>query len=314
MPSERNIPSITLMAFGRRGYGLAAHNVILSLRHRGYSGDIHLWITDELSGLVPDSPGLHRHALRMNDPGWAKLELPEIIDGPTMYLDADSIAVGDITPLLMALDADGREFITSVQGTGTGRSTAIKYFGWADPKKVAEKEGFGDDAPLYGIQSSWMFMQPGRTLEAIADRAKRSYIAWTERDLKHRWGASKPDELFWSIGCTAAGHDPSWPTEPMWFGGGSMQHGKMKQAHCLMTIPGNNLNQSLHAKRIYDAEARLWSGHKSAYIFSDKHTNYKKHHDIVPRQLLRQPQAQPAPRIASSIGPASCAATAVQAQ
>lgn len=269
--------SITLLAFGRRGYGLAAHNAIASLRHHGYNGPIDLFITDELRKNIGCIENVTVHHIDNADPGYLKLELPDLIKRPTLYLDVDSIAFEDITPLLEALAADGREFITSVQGTGTGKSVAIGYFGWAKPAKVASKEGFPDDATLYGIQSSWMWMRPGAKLSAIGDRAKQSYLLW-ERGEFARWGGSKPDELFWSIACTALGHNPAWHTEPMWYANGTASHAAVKAKYQLMTIPGQKQTSMLRAFKIYDVEVRKFSGHKSDYIFHDKHTNFKSQH------------------------------------
>ena len=272
MPSR----SITLLAFGRRGYGLAAHNAILSLRHHGYNGPIDLFITDTLTSLVPSIEGVTVHPIQDADPGYLKLELPDLIKRPTLYIDVDSLAIADVTPLLDALEADGRFLITSVQGKGTSKSTSIGYFGWAKPAKVAQKEGFADDATMYGIQSSWMWMVPGSALSAIGDRARASYMRWDKGEFAE-WGGSKPDELFLSIACTDLKHDPSWPDEPMWFGSGIVAHTTIKEKHVLITLPGQKQQIQVRALQIYDLESRKVGGHKSAYIFGDKHSNFKSH-------------------------------------
>lgn len=268
--------SITLIAFGRRGYGLAAHNAIASLRHHGYSGPIDLFITEELWPLVTATEGVTMYHIQSGDPGWIKLNIPEIIKRPTLYLDVDVLALGDVTPFVEALASDPRHFIISVQGTGTSTSKHIGYFGWAKPDTVATKEGFPHDARLYGIQSSWMWMRPGMKLEALADRARVSYLAWEARDLRNRWGASKPDELFWSIACTATGHDPSYKgEEPMWYGAGIVKHQEITSKYILMTLPGQRQTTPARALDIYAAEARRFKGHKPDYIFGDKHANFK---------------------------------------
>jgi len=278
MSSAKHIPSVTILAFGRRGYGFSAHNAILSLRHHGYTGPIDLFITEALQPLVPDSEGVEVHRIQDGDPGWIKLELPDLIKRPTLYLDADVLALADITPLLIQLAADGRDFITSVQGTGCPTSKSIGYFHWAKPKVVGEKEGFDQDAPLYGIQSSWMFMRPGVSLSALGERARLSYIAWSQRDMVNRWGASKPDELFWGIACTAMQHDPTWTgDEPMWYGAGIVSHQAVRERYCLMTLPGQKQTMPQRAVQIYAAEARTIGGTKPEYIFGDKHANFKDH-------------------------------------
>jgi len=287
MPSTSE-HSVTLLAFGRRGYGLAACNAVRSLRHHGYKDRIDVYVTPELRGHIPADANIIE--VQECDPGYAKLLIPDLISGPTLYLDVDVLAMHDVTPLIEALKADGRGFITSVQGTGCATSKAIRYYGWAEPAKVAAMEGFADDAPLYGIQSSWMWMVPGEALTRIAERAQQSYMKWTRQDLKHGWGGSKPDELFWGIGCTATGHDPTWKgEEPMWFGSGVVDHGTIRSKHVLITLPGQRQTTPERSRRIYDAEAKLFGGHKYDYIFGDKHTNYKtKSHGM---QLLRRPES-----------------------
>jgi len=288
MPSIRE-HSVTLLAFGRRGYGLAACNAVRSLRHHGYKDRIDVYVTRDLDGHIPTQTNTVIHHIQDCDPGFAKLLVPEMITGPTLYLDVDTLALQDVTPLIKALKADGRGYITSVQGTGDATSHRIKYFGWALPAKVASMEGFAYDAPLYGIQSSWMWMAPGATLTRITERAQASYRKWTRQDLKHSWGGSKPDELFWGIGCTATGHDPTWTDdEPMWFGSGIFNHAQIRAKHVLMTLPGQKQTTPERARVIYDAEAKRFGGHKYDYIFGDKHVNYKTQHHGM--HLMRQPQ------------------------
>jgi hypothetical protein len=284
--SSPNAHSVTILAFGRRGYGLSAHNAVLSLRHHGYNGPIDLFITEQLQKVVPPMDGVELHTIESADPGYLKLELPDLIKRPTLYMDADSIAIADVTPLIEALNADGREFITSVQGTGNALSPAIAYFAWAKPAKVAAKEGFANDATLYGIQSSWMWMRPSAKLSAIGDRARQSYLRWNAGDFT-TWGGSKPDELFWGIACTDLGVNPWWYNEPMWYGSGTMDHARIKSNHVMITIPGQRQTMAVRALQIYDLEVRKFAGHKSAYIFGDKHTNFKtQHHGL--RIMQRQ--------------------------
>jgi hypothetical protein len=275
MPSATDT-SVTLLAFGRRGYGLAASNLVRSLRHHGFGGRINALVTEQLSPHLSVFDDVTITTINGDtSPGLCKLMLPDMITGPTLYIDVDSIAIGDITPLVEALAADGRDFITSVQGKGPANGERIRYYNWAEPSTTVAIEGFADDATLYGIQSSWMFMRPGPTLWSIAEAARASYQRWSVRDLKHLWGGGKPDELFWGNACTRVGHDPSWHSEPMWHGSGLVSHGEIKDKYVLMSIPGQTQTMSQRALRIYDAEVRHFYGHKAAYIFSDKSVNFK---------------------------------------
>lgn len=280
---------VTLMAFGRRGYAYAGANLIASLRYYGYGGGIDLWVDARCHAMLPS--WVHEKArVRLlpealgTDPGWLKVNLPGLIDRPTIYLDVDSIALKDITPWALSLNADGRDYITCVKGAAKV-GQPMEYYAWAETTKVQHMEGFADDATYYGIQSSWAFLRPGQTLDRVHAVATEAYERWTVRDLKHTWGGSKPDELFWSIACTRMGHDPAWSGEPVHWGGGFMSVTQMAEKHYILSLWGMGRGKasvpSRHVEK-YDAIMRLvmkTMGQqyqtKSHYLRQDKWCNNK---------------------------------------
>ena len=110
--------SITLLAFGRRGYAIATANMVLSLRHHGYCDRINLHCTEGMELMLDEQTKaevvLHRLSNELaSDPGLCKVSLPSIIADPaTLYLDVDGIAMKDVTPLIDQLREDGRSFMS----------------------------------------------------------------------------------------------------------------------------------------------------------------------------------------------------------
>jgi hypothetical protein len=237
------LASVTLLAFGRKGYAFAAANLIASLRHYGFGGDINLLVDDRCRTVLPD--WVHPMAsVKMlpadigNNPCDIKLQLPQLIDGPTLYLDVDGVVLKNITPWIEALQKDGRAYITEVKGKGKEGET-IQYFEWATPAKCREKHDLPDTAIFYGLQSSWAFMRPGLFLDEIYINANAMYKKWALTDLKHKWGTTFPDELFFSLACTVMGHDPSWTDTPMFFGKGFDSLPQVRDKYYILSLWGS---------------------------------------------------------------------------
>lgn len=76
----------------------------------------------------------------------------------------------------------------------------------------------------------------------------------------------------------------------MWYGSGLTDYQTIKDTHVLLTIPGQRQSMALRALRYYDSEVRRYGGHKSDYIFPDKHTNFNFKITIPHGLLLLQRQ------------------------
>ena len=277
---------VTLLAFGRRGYAYAAANMVASLRYHGHTGPIHLHVGRALrpyvDELVPDD-SCTKHELADEyaaDPGWCKVNLANIFKGKeTLYLDVDGVCLKDITPLIEALRKDGRSYMCSVLGKG-GVSDSIGYFEWSTPQKVAEKHGL-NDATYYGIQSSWSYFKRGDWLDAFSTQVLAAWVMWDVKELKHKWGVGKPDELFYSIACSVMGYDPSFENV-IHFGKGFDPLPKVREGHYFLSLYGIGKGRGSVPPRYvdcYDAEGRTISKrypfHKAELIRRDKYANFK---------------------------------------
>ena len=282
-------PSVTLLAFGRKGYAFAAANLVASLRHYGYGGDIHLFVDARCRSVLP-SWIEHMATLKDlpkelgTDPCTIKLALPDLIEGPTLYMDVDAVVVKDITPWMEELQKDGRPYITCVYGKGKD-GEKIDYFVWATTATAKVKHALRDDATFYGIQSSWAYMRPGEWLKEFRRQLVSIHQQWEIKDLRYKWGQTMPDELFYSLACTIMEHDPTWDGEPMFWGKGFDSLPEIKQKHYAISLWGSGKGKaavpSRHVEK-YDAVMRtVMRGQgrshdlKSSYIRQDKYVDQK---------------------------------------
>lgn len=282
-------PSVTLLAFGRKGYAFAAANLVASLRHYGYGGDIHLFVDARCRSVLPSWTEQMATLKDLpkelgTDPCAIKLALPDLIEGPTLYMDVDAVVVKDITPWMEELQKDGRPYITCVYGKGKD-GEKIDYFVWATTVTAKVKHALRDDATFYGIQSSWAYMRPGEWLKEFRHQLVSIHQQWDIKDLRYKWGQTMPDELFYSLACTIMEHDPTWDGEPMFWGKGFDSLPDIKQKHYAISLWGSGKGKaavpSRHVEK-YDAVMRtVMRGQgrshdlKSIYIRQDKYVDQK---------------------------------------
>ena len=282
-------PSVTLLAFGRKGYAFAGANLVASLRHYGYGGDIDLFVDARcravLPSWVPNMATLKDLPKELGaDPCAIKLALPDLIEGPTLYMDVDTVVVKDITPWFEALHRDGRPYITCVYGKGKD-GEKIEYFVWARTATAKAKHALRDDATFYGIQSSWAYMRPGEWLKEFRRQLVSIHAQWDIKDLLFKWGQTMPDELFYSLTCTVMDYDPSWDGQPMFWGRGFDSLPEIKEKYYAISLWGSGKGKAAvpprHVEK-YDAVMRTvmqaqGRSHdlKSTYIRQDKYVDQK---------------------------------------
>lgn len=283
--------SVTLMAFGRKGYAYATDALVASLRHYGYTGPIHVHATGRMRAMLLPSTlsGVTVHDLPEGyeaSPGLAKVSLPRLLDyGPTLYLDVDAIALKDITPLIDALLKDERPYITHVvDKAAVSEARRPNYFIWATRERVVERHALAPDDVLFSPQTSWAWFRPGPDLNKLADTLAEVWVRWSLTDIDHKWGKSVPDELIYGIACTLSGLDPSWPTMPVHIGKGNAPMPAIVDAYYLLGMYGSGKNNSTVPRRfrdMYDAVVRqvIKGGgdrglKSSSYLMRDKYVDH----------------------------------------
>jgi hypothetical protein len=278
------MPSVSVFAVGARGYTFGAANLAASIAHYAPDVKVNLYTDGHfLHHLKPQHTALFASIVTIGpehyttagklDPGKMKCRIADLImDDETMYVDADSIVVKDIRPLLRALQEDGREYITECLET---------YLPWASEAKVRAKIG-KPDAVIPPIQSSWAFIRKHKFFSRVREVSDAGFWALSELDSK--WGKSMPDELIYTTACAMEGRNPSWRNE-MLFGNklGPDTVAKVREQYTMMTLYGNGGGRP-HVRPmyidIYDRvlhevfKAKLMNhSFKSNYILTDKYLN-----------------------------------------
>lgn len=278
------MPSVSVFAVGARGYTFGAANLAASIAHYAPDVRIVLYTDDENTHrLKPQHRELFASIVKIGsehyktdgklDPGKLKCRLADLVeDEETVYIDADSIAVKDIRPLLKALQADGRDYITEV---------IDGYLPWASAEKVRAKVG-DKSAEVHPIQTSWAFIRKCEFFKTVRHISDAGY--WSLSELDHKWGKSLPDELVYTTACAMEGRNPSWRNE-MLFGNKVVAEtlAEVQDKFTLMTLYGNGAGRP-HVRGIYiDMYDRLLlkvfqakgmnHSFKSNYILSDKYLN-----------------------------------------
>lgn len=263
------LPDVHVFAFGNRSYGFAAANLAASIRHH-QTKDIrivlhadeyatnqlrgeHRALFDEITG-IPDDLFITNEIL---DPGKLKANIYGLLPaGDHLYLDADTMCIKDIVPLLEKLQADGRYYITEVVGKGTGE---VEYTAWASATKQRQRLR-EENAVVYGIQTSWAFVRKVKEAEKFFSRVKHHHKhTWKMYDLDKQWGYSMPDELIYGYTCAEQDYDPSWSRDVMFFGSklGPMNIGEIRDQYYFMSQYGGAGNHRVvrpHYLEMYDKE------------------------------------------------------------
>src|SRR6056297_2550144 len=137
---------ILLVAFGKRGYGLMAHNLACSIKKHSPDLKIGLWVDEWLHSQLPDkslfddirilSESDYRNDKGKVDPAIAKTQIYRLgceMSDKFLYLDVDGICLNDLQPLLNELK--GSQIATEIIDKG-GKTDKISYNIWASNENI----------------------------------------------------------------------------------------------------------------------------------------------------------------------------------
>ena len=273
--------SITLLAFGRRGYAIATANMVLSLRHHGYRDRINLHCTEGMELMLDertkDEVVLHRLSNELaSDPGFCKVSLPSIITDPTtLYLDVDGIAMKDVTPLIDQLYKDGRPFMSQAAAPYVvGGIDKPKGHWWVAPKTMIERHGLRDGDQIFAVNTSAMWFRKGPSLDSLQAEMLTAHSKYQRRDLVHKWGNSIPDELCVSAACAVLGADPTMPSVACFFDRAPAKASQVAEVAYVLPLYGSRHSNgctSEHKKQIYDGQIRIMRGRAEAIRYAARH-------------------------------------------
>lgn len=284
---------ILLIAFGKRGYGLMAHNLALSLKHVSPDLRITIYISAELRRFLT-LPHLFHQIIELPtsyflnnagvvDPAIAKTQIYRLgvnagLD-KFLFLDVDAIALNDIRPLLT--DLQGSKCVTEVLGYGR-KEDDIPYNIWATTDKTWEFFNLAADAVLCGIQSSWIYFERSDVSDKVQEYLDYYMDIGIPRGMVvFNWGGTTPDELLYQGVFAKMGLIPQHPKAifPIYFGHSKnvKSEQEVRKDHYLLAIYGNGKGNTLTLQKwfkMYDSICRsLGSQYLCVNILGDKHAN-----------------------------------------
>lgn len=117
----------------------------------------------------------------------------------TLIIDADSMCMNDIAPLLNELQENGRSVIMEVPDSGRYGDNIV-YDIWAEHEKSFTFFGLDKESDIwYSTQTSWMFLRKEKEVKQLVKDLLYYYDKkFNYNDLKGKWGKHVPDELYYS--------------------------------------------------------------------------------------------------------------------
>lgn len=278
---------VVLMAWGKRGYGFAAFNIAVSLKHHSPDVPIHLIASRETLKQVGDTTvfdSIHWTDEMVSDPGRFKASLyGKLPFDYNLYLDVDALCVQDIQPLFDRLIEEGGNYYTFINAVYDHSSPSIlPQMYWAFREDIWDHYSLGTEHKLPATQSSAQFIkkcEESRELFALVEACFDNPIPLDR--LRNQWGGSQPDELYLNVALTLLGISPHIGDDVLWFcNNGNKKPHQVKAEYYLMSFFGYRGNIKPKFWEFYDKNLIHWCsarGHnhnfKSGFIRDDKHAN-----------------------------------------
>lgn len=280
---------IVILAFGKRGYYFAAHNLAKSIKY--YSPDIKIALFHDgklsqlndttVFDLVEDLSEKYIYHAGMFCPAKAKVFLHEYTPFcHTLFIDADSLALKDISPLLDRCISGSDYFLASLIASG-GKQDKIEYSEWATNETIWEYFNLKEEAVLPALQSTMMYFRKSPEAEKFYKTLKENFNFPLEK-LKERWGGGLPDELIFSGTCAQLGLLPNLK-DAVFFGHSlsTLSFTELEEKYYFLTLYGNGIGipkTKIRYIQWYDSlmHRKITNrGHVygSQYIMNDKHAN-----------------------------------------
>ena len=285
---------VVLVCFGKRGYGLMAHNLAFSIKHHNPNIKIGIWIDKALHDQLPDrtlfddirilQESDYRDSKGKIDPAQAKTQLYRLgtqMSDKFLYLDVDGLCLGDLQPLLDSLD--GSQIATEVIATG-GKTDKIEYSIWATNDNIWNFFELEDNAKLCAIQSSWAYFEKsevGDRMQAWLDYYMAVGVPrWM---LTQIWGGTVPDELLYQGVYAKLGIVPSYNGKVVFFGNSRAKETQQEviDNFKILSLYGNggNTTRTLTVSKwlkFHDTLLAQYGArpiYKAREVMSDKHAN-----------------------------------------
>lgn len=305
---------IFLVAFGKRGYAYSAYNLAMSIKF--YNPDLPITIfhddaiTKWLNGrthvfdtMIPIPEEIKYDNKGRYYPAQIKTSIYKYLQYDyNLFLDVDSLAMQDVTPILDDLIEQGDYYNTILFAEHNyktqGREIGAMIWAWAD--EIWEHYGLDEDAKLPCIQSSLQFIKKSPEAEALFKQIEENLANPIPiENLRKQWGASQPDELYIDVAMCQKGINGKMKKSYVWFtnGGDARSVWQLQREFPILGLFGNKNMIRKRYSEFYDKEMirimRRWGMNhdfKFYYIKADKHANIRE--TSVSRTVV-----QPAPKV-----------------
>lgn len=283
---------VVLAAFGKSGYGYAAHNLALSLRHHGYKGQIYLYAQRETLDAI--NPALFDNIIFLEEheytyrgrfaPGYGKINvIAKLPFEENLFIDVDSLCLQPIEPLIETLKH--KDFSTIWMGEGYYKQD-ISYDPWANHEYAWSYFDLPYDRKWTTTQTSMVWIRKNeKTQQIVRDLQYYYEKGYSPSGLKEAWARQYiPDELIFSGVIARHYLDIKMGIEPVFFGvinnpDRSLQRHEIEKKYYFLSMLGGAANKSLTLPKFqewYSAMGRVISKTHNIPFFDHKYVMIDK--------------------------------------
>jgi len=192
----------------------------------------------------------------------------------TLYIDADTLVLKDLQPLIDKLSSQNGNFYSNVLGSG-GYNDDIHYQAWATNEKLWSYFELKKEQTVYTFNSSWFFFN--NKSKSIFEKVLFNYNnGFVKEDLKHNWGNTLPDELFFYGTLAQLEINPSVDFDVCFFGHmvDDRSLDDLQNQYYMFTLYGGKATVRLNYREWYDRICQMMCR-------KNKLNHYFKSHGIL---------------------------------
>lgn len=227
---------VVLMAFGKPHYGALAFNMALSIKFHNpevkiqliyerpsisFLNEKKLGFFDILTELDPLDLYEGLPGKKQMNPGRMKTRIYKYLAFENnLWLDADGVALKDISPLVEKVSESGAYFLTqTAQETHTisqGKDFKASIWAWADD--IWSHYNLPEDAVMPATNTSVAYIKKCDKGESFYAKVQENFDNGLPiAKLRNKWGGGFPDELAVNVACAQFKLNPSILPEPILF-------------------------------------------------------------------------------------------------
>lgn len=291
---------IFLVAFGKRGYAYSAYNLAMSIKFYNPNLPITLFHDDSISKWLNGRTHIFDTMIPIPDeikydnrgrlyPAQIKTSVYKYLQYDyNLFLDVDSLAMQDVTPVIDDLIEQGDYYNTILFAEHNyktqGREIGAMIWAWAD--EIWERYNLPEDANMPCVQSSLQFIKKCSESEELFKQIQENLANPIPiENLRKQWGASQPDELYINIAMCQKGVNGKMKKSYVWFTNGHDARSvwQLQKEFPILGLFGNSHMIRKRYTDFYDKEMirimRRWGMNhdfKFYYIKADKHANIRE--------------------------------------